>query len=447
MLLFLLGCWSCTKYLAKVSDQSLQVPTTPEDFQGYLDNNVMVVNSTPGLGTLGTDELWIWDSTWLRLGAPSGTAYNWQVDIFQGQPSPSWNNPYTAIFYANMVLDGISQAADSTDPAAYDSIRGSALFYRAFHFYHLEETFGQPYQPGSATTDMGIPLRLSDDLSLPDRRATVQQVYARILTDLRTAAPLLPPQFSQQYRNRPSRPAAYALLTEVCLTMQDYADAERYADSALNLYSGLVRYDTVNGAKPHPFSLAGNDEVLFQCSAYNYPVLYNDSAEVDTTLYSLYSPNDLRRIVFFRAAPSGDGGVCFKGNYTGQVFLFSGLSVDLVYLSRAECRARTGNIGGALSDLNTLIRTRYQSGTFVDYTAGTVEQALQVILTERRKETVFREVRWTDLRRLNQDPAHAVYLYRILGDQLDTLAPMDMRYTYPIPAGEIQLGGIPQNPR
>jgi hypothetical protein len=447
MLLFILGCWGCTKYLAKVSDQSLLVPTTPEDFQSYLDNKVMFLNSTPGLGPLGTDDFWIRDSVWLLLDAPSATAYNWQADIFQGQASYSWNNPYNAIYYANVVLDGISQAADSADPAAYDSIRGSALFYRAFHFYHLEETFGQPYQPGSVGTDLGIPLRLSDDLSQPDSRAKVAEVYAQIVKDLLVAARLLSPQVPWQYRNRPSRPAAYALLTEVCLTMQDYPDAQRYADSALNLYNGLVLYDTVDAGKPRPFSFAGNGEVLFECSAYNYPVLYNDSSEVDTALYASYSANDLRRSVFFKPSPWGDGGVCFKGSYTGEVYVFSGLSVDLVYLSRAECRARAGDIAGAMSDLNTLLITRYRSGGYTAYSASTKQQALQLILMERRKETLFREVRWTDLRRLNQDPTLAVSLFRVLGSQRDTLPPMDRRYTYPIPPNEIQLGGIQQNAR
>jgi starch-binding outer membrane protein, SusD/RagB family len=448
MLLLLVGFCGCTRYLAKISDQSLMVPTTPEGFQSLLDNEVMVVNSTPGLGILGTDDLWIPDSTWQYLSAPSGPAYNWQAMIFQAT-SPSWNNPYTAIYYANVVLLGISQVIDSSDPAAYDSCRGSALFYRAFHFYRLEETWGQPYQPGSAATDLGIPLRLSADPSLPDRRATVQVVFSQILSDLGQALPLLSPQVPGQYRNRPSRPAAYALLTEVCLTMQDYADAERYADSSLNLYSRLVQYDTVDAGKRLPFSYMGNDEVLFQCSAYNYNVLADPdpSAEVDTTLYGLYSPNDLRLSVFFRPSPSGDGGFCFKGNYTGQFFLFSGLSVDVLYLSRAECRARAGDIAGAMSDLDTLVVTRCRPGTFVPFSASTVQEALQLILTERRKETLFREIRWSDLRRLNQDPAHAVWLYRILGDQRDSLAPMDKRYTYPIPPDEIQKSGIPQNPR
>ncbi|HET6253262.1 MAG TPA: RagB/SusD family nutrient uptake outer membrane protein [Puia sp.] len=452
-LLFVLSCCACTKYLAKVSDQSLPVPTAPGDFQAYLDNNLMVVNSTPGLGPLGTDDFWIGDSLWSTLDAPSATAYDWQADIFQGQASSdSWNRPYTAIYYANVVLDGISQKADSADPMAYDSIRGSALFYRAFHSYHLEETFGQPYQPASAGTDLGIPLRVTDDLTARDRRATVAQVYTQILADLQQAAPLLSRQVPWLNRNRPSRPAAFALLTEVCLTMQDYADAKRWADSALSLYSGLVRYDTVDAARALPFSLAGNDEVLFQCSAYNYPVLYDNNkreygAEVDTTLYASYSPNDLRLSVFFKPSASGDGGYCFRGSYTGQFYLFSGLSVDLVLLSRAECRARLGDITGAMDDLNKLLVTRYRANTYVNYTAGTQEEALQYILMERRKETLFREVRWTDLRRLNQEPAHAVYLYRVLRGRQYVLAPMDKRYTYPIPSNEIQLSGIQQNGR
>jgi hypothetical protein len=318
---------------------------------------------------------------------------------------------------------------------------------RALHCYYLQETFGQPYRPATAGTDLGIPLQLTDNTNQPVTRATVQEVYRQIIRDDSMAIALLPVGIQSANPNRPCRPAAYALLARVYLTMQDSANAERYADDCLNLYSTLVDYNTVDSSEAHPFPLTGNKEVLFQCSAYNYPVMYNDMAEVDSNLYRSYAINDLRRAVFFRPAPSGDGGVCFKGNYTGQLYLFSGLAVDEVYLIRAECRARSGNIAGAMSDLNTLLSSRWRSGTFQPYTAATADQALALVLTERRKETLFRELRWSDLRRLNQDPRFAISLIRILAEQVDTLPPLNDRYTYPIPENEIQLSGIPQNQR
>jgi len=73
-----------------------------------------------------------------------------------------------------------------------------------------------------------------------------------------------------------------------------------------------------------------------------------------------------------------------------------------------------------------------------------MDEALALVLMERRKETLFREVRWADLRRLNQDSGT---LRRIVGDTVYTLLPGDPRYAYPIPAEEINIGGIEQNQR
>jgi tetratricopeptide (TPR) repeat protein len=446
-----LCCLSCRKYLSKVPDESLIIPSSVADYLNLLDNNLMTVNSTPGLGPLGVDDYYLSYSNWLGLTPPAGTAYNWQADIFQGQPSLSWDNPYDAIYYSNVVLDGMGGLGgltnDSSSQAEYNAVWGSALFYRAFHLYNLEETFGQPYRPSTAAMDAGIPLRLSDDPTQTESRASVQAVYQRIVQDLEQALPLLPAQVQWSYRNRPCEPAAYALLARAYLTMQDYQQAEASADSCLGEYNGLVDYNTVDSTKPHPFPVSGNNEVLFQCSAYNYAVLYDFEAEIDTNLYRSYDPNDLRRVIFFRPAPSGDGGVCFKGNYTGQIYLFSGLATDEVFLVRAECRARLGDATGAMTDLNTLLAMRWRTGTFIPYTAATPGAALDLVLAERRKETVYRELRWADLRRLNQDPRSAVELVRVLGRETDTLPAMDNRYAYPIPDDEILLSGIPQNTR
>jgi len=68
-------------------------------------------------------------------------------------------------------------------------------------------------------------------------------------------------------------------------------------------------------------------------------------------------------------------------------------------------------------------------------------------LKERRKELLFRGLRWTDLRRLNLDPRFAVTLARNVSGQIYSLPPEDPRYAWPIPDDEIQASGIPQNPR
>jgi hypothetical protein len=124
-----------------------------------------------------------------------------------------------------------------------------------------------------------------------------------------------------------------------------------------------------------------------------------------------------------------------------------------MYLIRAECLARGGDKTAAMNDLNTLLRARWAkdpitgASLYVDQTAIDADNALRIILNERRKELVLRATRWIDLRRLNQDPRFAITLTRNIAGQIYTLPPNDKKYVYPIPDNEIRLSGLQQNPR
>jgi hypothetical protein len=122
------------------------------------------------------------------------------------------------------------------------------------------------------------------------------------------------------------------------------------------------------------------------------------------------------------------------------------LATDEIYIIRAECYARAGNTTAAMADLNYLLQNRW-SGSFVPFTAATPDIALSIILKERRKELLFRALRWTDLRRLNKDPRFAVTLTRIVNNQTYTLPPNDLRYTFLIPDVILSRANMPQNPR
>jgi len=125
-------------------------------------------------------------------------------------------------------------------------------------------------------------------------------------------------------------------------------------------------------------------------------------ANTDTTLYKSYATNDLRKKVFFKAG--GTGNELFKGDYA------AGTWCDIILRNSHRWNvfgqgwsfARNNNITSGLADLNTLLATRWQKGTYVPYTSSLTQQSLlTLILTERRKELLFRnEIRWNDLRRL-----------------------------------------------
>ncbi|HEX2629037.1 MAG TPA: RagB/SusD family nutrient uptake outer membrane protein, partial [Chitinophagaceae bacterium] len=141
-----------------------------------------------------------------------------------------------------------------------------------------------------------------------------------------------------------------------------------------------------------------------------------------------------------------DNSLRFKGSYNeGSVNLFCGIATDELYLIRAECYARESNTNAAMQDLNALLAKRIKP--FVPLVAGSADEALTFILAERRKELPFRELRWSDLKRLNKEPARATTLTRNLNGQLYTLAPNDLRYTLLIPDEVIRITTLQQNPR
>lgn len=443
LIVSLLVTISCSDdFLDKKADQSLAIPKSLEDFQAILDNSTLIMNRTPMLGLIGCDDYYLTDSQWLSLfSSTERNGYTWAETVFEEQSINDWSVPYQQVFYANVVLKGLEDLVrDERNAATHDYLRGSALFYRAMAFYDLAQVFAPVYNEATAATDTGIPLRLTPDINAPITRATVAETYAQIISDLEAAVDLLPEVI--QFKSRPYKPAVYALLARTYLSMSDYENAELHADLCLQLYNRLIDYNQLNPALLRPVPLL-NDEVIFQSLLIPYG--FANSALVNPTLYDQYNDNDLRKEIFFNPSPLG--GVTFGGTYVGAISLFGGLAVDEILLIRAECHARHGKTDEAMEDLNLLLEKRWKAGTFVPYTASTPEEALDIILQERRKELLFRGLRWTDLRRLNLEPHFAETLTRHLNGETFTLAPNDPRYVYPIPPNEIAISGIPQNPR
>src|SRR5690606_3113166 len=119
----------------------------------------------------------------------------------------------------------------------------------------------------------------------------------------------------------PSKQAAFGLLARVNLSIGDYGEAGRYADSCLRLYNVLMDYKDfqVGSDRDFPFPQM-NEEVIFH--SFLMPQ-YNSTTVaggiVDSILLGLYEENDLRKTLFFTST----GG--FRGNYSGSNSKFSGI--------------------------------------------------------------------------------------------------------------------------
>jgi starch-binding outer membrane protein, SusD/RagB family len=443
------GCHK--SFLDQKPSTDLLIPNTMPVLQQLMDNT-LVMNISPALGEFSADNFYLTYLTWSSLDIKEANAYIWASDIYEGQGLViDWDIPCQQVFYSNTVLQGLAGIRpDSTNQTQWNTLEGTALFSRAFAFFNVAELFAKPYDTVTAASDPGIPIRLNPDINEKTTRASMQVTYNQILGDLHTAEGLLPAAIPFSNLNRPSRLAVQALLARVYLSVGDYTDAGLCADSVLNVYGKLLNYNILDTLKPIQFAI-NMPEVLYQA---NFPFEGNtlqaftcNGCLVDTTLIASYAANDLRRPLYYFEEPSGL--YTLNGSYAGLIYPFSGLATDELYLIRAECNARGGQAGqvtAALNDLDTLMSYRVVTGSFTPYAMMSAAAALDTVLAERRKELAFRGIRWSDLRRLNQEGWNITLTRNLNGIQY-TLPFNSELYTLPIPPDVIQESGIAQNPR
>lgn len=453
LILFLFLAGSCRKqdeFLNVKNRKSNVTPETIADYQAVLDNTNLMNLSISMRGFMGSDNIYLTDVNYNAADQLVRNTYRWAKDIYQGNAAVDWNNPYQVIMYCNIVLEGLSKiAGPDSESNAFKNVRGSALFYRSFAFIRLLSLFAVPYSEANKTAP-GIPLRLGTDITVKSTRAPLEDCYNRVIHDLEEAELLLPQ--TPSVRTRPCAVAANALQARIYLNMGNYNAAYERSAKALLVNPALLNFNTLvaGNANPFPTFSTGNPEVIFYCqSSTDQTTLVGSGglSRMDTDLMTKYKNGDLRKTHFYLA--DGTTGLFrFKGSYTANTSGFGGLATHELYLIRAEAALRTGKLTDALNDLNTLLRARFIPANFQPVTGNDPEVLLRLILEERRKEMPFSGyARWDDLRRLNPDARFAITLTRTIAGTTYTIPPNDNRYVLPIPDAEIQMSGIPQNPR
>jgi hypothetical protein len=434
----------CQKYLDVKPDKSMAVPSTLQDVQAILDRPEDMNSGYPGLGEIAGDNYFLPLAVYESFSVPEyRDNYIWKrTPVYRLQ----WTSAYRAVFCANTALFHLNDIKAGTvqDELLKTELRGRALFFRAYAFLQLVQVFAKAYDPGTAASDLGIVLRLNPDITIRSRRSTVQESYDRIIADLQEAAQLLAPE-RPMYATRPSRAAAYAVLSRTFLSMRDYERAGLYADSALQLHGEILDYKSIPTGRPYPFE-PYNEEVVFFSQLNGQTNLQPNNARVDTGLYASYAESDTRRRLFFTV--NGDGTMSFTGNYaaTTSNAQFNGMTTAELLLIRSECHVRAERFAEAKADIALLLKHRYMGDVQAMLLDKNGDELLTFLLDERRKELLFRGLRWTDLRRLSKEDQFKKDLKRQLGTETFTLPAADLdAYTFLIPVEALENSDIVQN--
>lgn len=440
---------SCNKYLDVQSNDGLVIPKSLDDLQKLLDNSLKMNRAIGSMGEISSDDYFLDQRVLNSQTDRVKLDYTWNNDVYNF--GNDWSAGYTPVYICNLVLERLRKVERTIENAeVYDRVKGTALFGKANQYLSLLWNFSKAYNSSTAAKDLGIVLKNSSDLNEKSIRSSVLTCYNSLISDLRVASTHLPSQSTHVMR--PSKAAAYAVLARTYLSMSRYDSAYYYAEKTLQINDRLMDFNNpneVNLTATNPF-LRYNKEIIvyYEQTSNGAPLI--GIAQMDTLLYRSFEEDDLRKLAYFKSGAGGAMG--FKGNYAvpsnawESVSPFCGVSVDEMYLIRAECLARAGKLQEAQADLNKLLTNRYRSGRFRPYQLNTAKEVLDLVLRERRKELIFRGLRWSDIKRLNLEGANIVQRRYLDGVEY-ILQPNANRYALPLPDDIITVTGMEQNPK
>lgn len=215
----------CTE---KLNEVNLREPTTDyySSKKGYLDliNACYTMTRSQVRGTqfaimeYGTD---LWTS------ASDGAVNEFNTYLPNLQPANStinnlWESYYQGITTCNTAISRAKNPIEGMTKAEIDIKVGEAHFLRAWYYSILVMNFG------------GVPLVTEEvtTVQTTSMRATEEEIYALILSDLLKAESVLPVTTADW--GRVTKPAAQSMLARVNLWLKNYPKAEEYAKTVIS---------------------------------------------------------------------------------------------------------------------------------------------------------------------------------------------------------------------
>lgn len=421
---------SCEGFLEEKPQKSLLVPESIEEIRALLDNyNFLML--TPLISWMMSDEWNTSDVDFETFPTWQQNSYRWQTEIFDPQErSSDYQTLHGQMFVANTALDLIGKLDNPNSPEA-NVLKGEALVIRARVLFDLALLY-LPVPQSQLAAQMKIPVTLTGNINSPLKAIGISDLLTLAKNDLELAFTLLPNRSS--FRTRPDKRVAKGFLARIYLYEQNWEKALESANFVILSGDRLLDFSRLNPSSSYPFSLF-NEETVYYQQMQATALTIRPSTEISRSLYASYLPNDRRRTLFFRLNPAQ--GALFKGSFSAGFQLFTGIGLSEMYLVSAEASIRSGLIAEGLQRLNELGITRYSN--FQAWTGLNQEKSLELVMEERRKELVFRTLRWMDMKRIEALTPSFRTVRKIKGQ--DYVLENEEQFVLKIPPYEIELEG------
>jgi hypothetical protein len=386
------------------------------------------------------------------LEGPTSTA--WAQNLTRIN-APSWINFYNIIHHCNLLLKYAPTITNGT-AANIDRSIAQAHFVRAYTYFSLIRVWGNVPLVLEPTESANTPL---------PARAPASDVMTQILADIDAAIAKFP-ENGYQNKNKPSKPAAYALKADALLwknkvlrgTDEDLLGVISAVDQVLA--SGVRIIDDFR--QIHATDHRKNEEIIyalyfmrdeksdhygsrlkprdnFVASATNVsqlPYARNGARSVyapSPKIQGLFANNDVRKNSSFITAVGAGNAVIgvFDNKFRGTVYNDDRYFEDEIvvyraaemYLFKAEALAALNRVGEAKTELDR-VRNRAQIG---DYTGSLDRQVFEKeLLNERAREFWLEQKRWPDLVRFHYGQSIDVYseVPNLLGKSTPLFSPI-----------------------
>lgn len=286
----------------------------------------------------------------------------------------TWQVSYEAIAIINKVLAYLPKVKDTQMTSQVQHrIEGECKFLRGLIYFELTRLYSYDV---SGAGPLSVPV-FTDPQTPFDTppRASVDEAYAQIISDLEDAATLLK---GINTNNRASDMAAKALLSRVYFYMEDWPKVISSADYVISQFSGQPNggladdiLDCFQPGSPDPevlFAILADatDDASGTLRSY-YRVASNAKFSIPNSYIGklgthVINGDDDARVRIGHTVVNIEGKL-YTMKYDVEYMSVPVIRLAEVYLNRAEARVHQGDPAGAAADLN-VVRERSTAGSY-----------------------------------------------------------------------------------